>query len=78
MNRETFPADMFQPTMNTRTPSHAVTFLIFVLHTALSAAAEPAVRPPFQYKSEGIKVPAATADEPKVPAFGPESLRAAR
>lgn len=31
----------------------------------------------FQYKSEGIEVPAATADEPKVKAFGPETIKAA-
>lgn len=36
------------------------------------------VKPKFQYKSEGIEVPAATADEPKVKAFGPDSIRAAR
>lgn len=35
-------------------------------------------RPEFQYKSEGIEVPAATADEPRVAAFGVESVRAAR
>ncbi len=32
----------------------------------------------FQYKSEGIEVPAATADEPKVTEFGPDSIRAAQ
>ena len=32
----------------------------------------------FQYKSDGIEVPAATADEPKVVAFGPESILAAK
>ena len=32
----------------------------------------------YQYLAEGIEVPAATADEPKVKAFGPDSLRAAR
>jgi len=34
-------------------------------------------KPAFQYKSEGIEVPAATADEPKVKAFGPETVQAA-
>src|SRR6478752_6127877 len=34
-------------------------------------------KPPYQYKSEGIEVPAATADEPKVKAFGPDTVRAA-
>jgi len=32
----------------------------------------------FQYKSEGIEVPAATADEPKVKAFGADTVMAAR
>ena len=47
---------------------------------AASAAAKPTAKPKpkFQYKSEGIEVPAATADEPKVKAFGPDSIRAAR
>ena len=35
-------------------------------------------KPPFQYKSEGIEVPAATADEPRVKAFGPDTIKAAR
>src|SRR5438093_6255226 len=34
-------------------------------------------KPAFQYKSEGIEVPAATADEPKVKAFGPDTVKAA-
>ena len=34
--------------------------------------------PKFQYKSAGIEVPAATADEPKVKAFGVDSIRLAR
>lgn len=32
----------------------------------------------FQYKSKDIEVPAATADEPKVAAFGPDTILAAR
>ena len=32
----------------------------------------------FQYKSDGIEVPAATADEPMVKTFGPESILAAK
>ena len=32
----------------------------------------------FQYKSDGIEVPAATADEPKIKSFGPESILAAK
>lgn len=35
-------------------------------------------KPAFQYKSEGIEVAAASADEPKVTAFGPDTIRAAR
>src|SRR5882757_919390 len=31
----------------------------------------------FQYKSEGIEVPAATADEPRVKAFGPDTVKTA-
>jgi len=42
-----------------------------------SAPATAPKRPEFQYKSEGIEVPAARADEPKVQAFGPATVRAA-
>lgn len=47
---------------------------------AVTEAPKPAgkPKPKFQYKSEGIEVPAATADEPKVKAFGPDTIRAAR
>ncbi len=45
-------------------------------------AAKPKVaarqKPKFQYQSAGIEIPAATADEPKVAAFGPETILAAR
>lgn len=45
-------------------------------------AARPKVaekpKPKFQYQSAGIEIPAATADEPKVAAFGPETILAAR
>src|SRR5437870_10993182 len=34
-------------------------------------------KPAFQYKSEGIEVPAATANEPKAKAFGPDTVKAA-
>jgi squalene-hopene/tetraprenyl-beta-curcumene cyclase len=43
---------------------------------AITSGAEPQ-KPAFQYKSDGIEVPAATADEPKVKAFGPETVQAA-
>ena len=51
-----------------------LTTVLSVAGTALGA--EPK-RPAFQYKSEGIEVPAATADEPKVKAFGPDTVKAA-
>jgi squalene-hopene/tetraprenyl-beta-curcumene cyclase len=41
-----------------------------------SASADEKPKRDFQYKTDGIFVPAARADEPKV-AFGPESIRAA-
>lgn len=44
----------------------------------VEAVAKPKPEIKFQYKTEGIEVPAASADEPKVKAFGPESIRAAR
>ncbi len=43
-----------------------------------SLQAADKAKPVFQYQSDGIEVPAATADEPKVKEFGPESVRAAR
>lgn len=68
-------------------------FLAACLQTALPAAEKPAQgakptaaattvetksKPAFQYQSEGIEVAAASADEPKVAAFGPETIKAAR
>src|SRR3954469_7869062 len=50
------------------------------IHLARAVEAPPADAKPwlkFQYKSEGIEVPAATADEPKVKAFGPDTVKAA-
>jgi squalene-hopene/tetraprenyl-beta-curcumene cyclase len=44
---------------------------------AVSHADEPKPKPEFQYKSEGIEVPAATADEPRAKAFGPDTIKAA-
>src|SRR4051812_18795136 len=43
---------------------------------SVASGADPK-KPAFQYKSEGIEVPAATADEPKVKAFGPDTVKAA-
>ena len=42
------------------------------------AASAPRPKPEFQYQSAGIEIPAATAEEPFVAAFGPESIDAAR
>jgi squalene-hopene/tetraprenyl-beta-curcumene cyclase len=61
---------------------HLAIVLAPLLFSALARGVEtPAVdaKPwqKFQYKSEGIEVPAATADEPKVKAFGPETIKAA-
>ena len=66
--------------------SSLTTALIFVAILTLPnwvAADDPiaAQRKPttkFQYKSDGIEVPAATADEPMVKTFGPESILAAK
>ncbi|MGH7172051.1 MAG: hypothetical protein ACRELG_17390 [Gemmataceae bacterium] len=44
--------------------------------TGIALGADPK-KPAFQYTSEGIAVPAATADEPKVKTFGPETIKAA-
>src|SRR3954452_4731607 len=44
--------------------------------TAIALGADPK-KPAFQYKSKGIEVSAATADEPKVKTFGPETVKAA-
>jgi len=40
-------------------------------------AAESKPKPEFQYQTEGIQVSRATADEPKVKAFGPNTIKAA-
>ncbi|HEV7402150.1 MAG TPA: hypothetical protein VGO11_04455 [Chthoniobacteraceae bacterium] len=50
------------------------------LHLARAVETPPADDKPwlkYQYKSEGIEVPAATADEPRVKAFGPDTIKAA-
>jgi len=49
--------------------------LCLVFDSAILAA-DPK-KPAFQYKSEGIEVPAATADEPKVKAFSVDTVKAA-
>ncbi|MFT4689581.1 MAG: squalene-hopene/tetraprenyl-beta-curcumene cyclase [Limisphaerales bacterium] len=70
---------------STHTPRNFIP-LVGVLTSLLchsAIAAEPvnkyaAEKGDYQYNSEGIQVPAATPDEPKVKSFGPESVRAAR
>ena len=74
--------------MNSMKTRLLLVLLTALCHLSLSAAEhaptpesttpKTRAKPPFQYKSEGIEVPAATADEPKVAAFGPETIRAAR
>jgi squalene-hopene/tetraprenyl-beta-curcumene cyclase len=59
-----------------------IAFLSALVATGVSAVEVPAPaaapkKPEFQYKSAGIEVPAARADEPKVEAFGPETVKAA-
>ncbi|OAI49992.1 hypothetical protein AYO44_06055 [Planctomycetaceae bacterium SCGC AG-212-F19] len=57
-----------------KTLSGLLACVVFV--PGITLAADPKM-PAFQYKSEGIEVPAATSDEPKVKAFGPETVKAA-
>ena len=57
-----------------KTLSCLLSVLMSVAGIALGADPK---KPAFQYKSEGIEVPAATADEPKVKSFGPETVKAA-
>jgi squalene-hopene/tetraprenyl-beta-curcumene cyclase len=45
--------------------------------TAGVASGDEPKKPAYQYKSKGIEVTAATADEPKVKAFGPQTVKAA-
>src|SRR5215510_3734262 len=57
-----------------KTLSCLLTALLAVPGIALGA--DPR-KPAFQYQSEGIEVPAATADEPKVKSFGPQTIKGA-
>ncbi len=50
-------------------------FLLLFALPVLLLAAQP--KPEFQYQTEGIDVSLPTADEPRVQAFGPETIRAA-
>ena len=53
---------------------------LLLLSATLATHAQTAEKPKpfFQYQSDEIEVPAATADEPKVNAFGPDTIRAAQ
>ncbi len=56
-------------------PAH---FLLLTTTVAFAAdAPKPKSKPEFQYQTEGIQVSRATADEPKVKAFGPDTIKAA-
>ncbi len=53
-------------------------FLLLTTSAALAAdAPKPKPKPEFQYQTAGIQVSRATADEPKVKAFGPDTIKAA-
>ncbi|OYW71340.1 MAG: hypothetical protein B7Z37_28055 [Verrucomicrobia bacterium 12-59-8] len=51
--------------------------LFLLLTTSVVFAADAKPKPEFQYQTEGIQVSRATADEPKVKAFGPDTIKAA-
>ena len=51
-------------------------FMALTVFTGFAFGADPR-KPSFQYKSEGIEVPAASADERQVKAFGPDTVKAA-
>ena len=56
---------------------HAL-FLLLAAPAAFAAdAPKPRPKPEFQYQTAGIQVSLPTADEPKVKAFGPETIKAA-
>lgn len=50
---------------------------ILLLTTSMVVAVDPKPKPEFQYKTEGIQVSIPTADEPRVKAFGPDTIKAA-
>ncbi|MDB6119164.1 MAG: hypothetical protein JWO08_2945 [Verrucomicrobiaceae bacterium] len=60
------------PALSQKTPPESVT----TGQTPLVASAHSKIL--YQYKSDGIEVPAATADEPTVKAFGPDTILAAK
>ena len=52
-------------------------FFLLLTTAVVCAADAPKPKPEFQYQTEGIQVSRATADEPKVKSFGPETIKAA-
>lgn len=55
-----------------------VLFLLLTTSVAFAAdAPKPKAKPEFQYQTAGIQVSLPTADEPKVKAFGPDTIKAA-
>lgn len=56
-----------------------ISLILFGLAAAesLQAAAETKPKPTFQYQTDGIAISIPTADEPKVKAFGPDTIKAA-
>jgi squalene-hopene/tetraprenyl-beta-curcumene cyclase len=53
---------------------------LFLFAAALACAADapkPKPRPAFQYETEGVQISIPTADEPRVTAFGPDTIKAA-
>ena len=57
-------------------PSIPLVFIMAVI-PSVWVAGETRPKPVFQYQSEGIEISIPTADEPKVKAFGADSIRAA-
>ncbi|WP_395749852.1 prenyltransferase/squalene oxidase repeat-containing protein [Prosthecobacter sp.] len=52
-------------------------YLLLLVTSSAFAADAPKPKAEFQYQTEGIQISRATADEPKVKAFGPETIKAA-
>jgi len=53
-------------------------FLVLLPIAALAAdAPKPKPKPAYQYETEGIQISIPTADEPRVTAFGPDTIKAA-
>ena len=75
--------DRFHPNFKLMKTIHTIApglLPLLLLSATLATHAQTAEKPKpfFQYQSDEIEVPAATADEPKVNAFGPDTIRAAQ